>query len=107
MILNQNILKTLSILRKRIPKEMFKSNLKTVIAKRANLLEDFFESVITDFVDGEGEKINMPETHDLPPFEMYTTHALENLSAPDWIIFVSFAKCAPELATPAKSVPLS
>ena len=24
-----------------------------------------------------------------------------------WIIFVSFAKCAPELATPAKSVHLS
>ena len=74
---------------------MFKSNLKTVIAKRANLLEDFFESVITDFVDGEGEKINMPETHDLPPFEMYTTHALENLSAPDLDHFCFFCEMCP------------
>ena len=78
-----------------------------LLRKGQIFLEDLFESVITDFVDGEGEKINMPVTHDLPPFEMYTTHALENLSAPDWIIFVSFAKCALELATPAKSVPLS
>ena len=41
------------------------------------------------------------------PFEMYATHALENLSAPDLDHFRFFAKCAPELATPAKSVPLS
>ena len=40
MISNRNILKTLSILRKRLPKEMFKSNLRKVIAKRTNLLKD-------------------------------------------------------------------
>ena len=37
---------------------MFKSNLRKVIAKRANLLEDLF-----DVVDGEGETINMPVTY--------------------------------------------
>ena len=63
MISNRNILKTLSILRKRIPKEMFKSNLRKAIAKRTNLLEDLFESVFTDVVDGEGETINMPVTY--------------------------------------------
>ena len=54
MISNRNIVKTLSILRKRLPKEMFKSNLRKAIAKRTNLLEDLFESVFTDVVDGEG-----------------------------------------------------
>ena len=39
MISNRNIVKTLSILRKRLPKEMFKSNLRKVIAKRVNLLK--------------------------------------------------------------------
>ena len=63
MISNRNIVKTLSILRKRLPKEMFKSNLRKVIAKRANLLEDLFDSVFTDVVDGEGETINMPVTY--------------------------------------------
>ena len=53
MISNRNIVKTLSILRKRLPKEMFKSNLRKAIAKRTNLLEDLFESVFTDVV-GEG-----------------------------------------------------
>ena len=63
MISNRNIVKTLSILRKRLPKEMFKSNLRKAIAKRTNLLEDLFESVFTDVVDGEGETINMPVTY--------------------------------------------
>ena len=48
---------------KRLPKEMFKSNLRKAIAKRTNLLEDLFESVFTDVVDGEGETINMPVTY--------------------------------------------
>ena len=47
MISNRNIVKTLSILRKRLPMEMFKSNLRKAIAKRTNLLEDLFESVFT------------------------------------------------------------
>ena len=62
---------------------MPKSNLRKVVAKRANLLENLFESVFTDVVDGEGETINMGVTYKLPTFEMYATHALENLSAPD------------------------
>ena len=45
---------------------MFKSNLRKVIAKRTNLLEDLFESVFTDVVDGEGETINMPVTYAKP-----------------------------------------
>ena len=36
--------------------------------------------MFTDVVDGEGETINMPVTYNLPPFEMYATYALENLS---------------------------
>ena len=86
---------------------MLKSNLRKVVAKRANLLENLFESVFTDVVDGEGETISMGVTYKLPTFEMCATHALKNLSAPDWIIFISFGKCAPDLATPAKSAPLS
>ena len=61
MISNRNIVKTLSILRKRLPKEMFKSNLRKVIAKRANLLEDLFDSVFTDVVDGEGHSSRVPD----------------------------------------------
>ena len=87
---------------------MLKSNLRKVIAKRANLLENLFESVFTDVVDGEGETINMGVTYKLPTFEMYATHALENLSAPAWDNFCFFCqirpwadqpckKCAPEL----------
>ena len=42
---------------------MFKSNLRKMIVKRANLLEDLFESVFTEVVDGEGKTINMPVTY--------------------------------------------
>ena len=64
-----SIQKTLSILRKRLPKEKLKSNLREVIAKRTNFLEDLFESMFTDVVDKEGETINMPVTYNLPTFE--------------------------------------
>ena len=107
MISNRNIVKTLSILRNGLPNEKFKSNLREVIAKRTNFLEDLFESMFTDVVEKEGETINMPVTYNLPPFECMQLMLLKISVFLIWIIFVTLAKCAPELATPAKSVYLS
>ena len=90
-----SIQKTLSILRKRLPKEKLKSNLREVIAKRTIFLEDLFESMFTDVVDGVEETFNMPVTYNLPPFEMYATHAFENLSAPDLDHFHFFCEMCP------------
>ena len=59
---NRNILRTLSILRKKLPKEMFKTNLRKVLARRSNLLDDLFHTEYTEVVDDEGEKITMPVT---------------------------------------------
>ena len=44
---NRNILRTLSILRKKLPKEMFKTNLRKVLARRSNLLDDLFHTEYT------------------------------------------------------------
>ena len=74
---------------------MPKSNLRKVVAKRANLLENLFESVFTDEVDGEGETINIGVTYKLPTFEMYATHALKDLSAPAWDNFCFFCQIRP------------
>ena len=42
-ISNRNILKTLTILRKKLPKEAFQSNLKAVLQRRSNLLDDILD----------------------------------------------------------------
>ena len=59
---NRNILRTPSILRKKLPKEMFKTNLRKVLAQRSNLLDDLFDTEFTEVVDAEGEQITMPVT---------------------------------------------
>lgn len=89
-----NIQKTLSILRNGLPNEKFKSNLREVIAKRTNFLEDLFESMFTDVVEKEGETINMPVTYNLPPFECMQLMLLKISVFLIWIIFVTLAKCA-------------
>ena len=63
--------------------------------------------MFTDVVEKEGETINMPVTYNLPPFECMQLRLLKLSVLLIWIIFVTLAKCAPELATPAKSVYLS
>ena len=63
--------------------------------------------MFTDVVDKEGETINMPVTYNLPTFECMQLMLLKISVLLIWIIFVTFAKCAPELATPTKSVYLS
>ena len=57
---NRNILRTPSILRKKLPKEMFKTNLRKVLEQRSNLLDDLFDTELTEVVDAEGEQITMP-----------------------------------------------
>ena len=42
-ISNRNILRTLTILRKKLPKEAFQSNLKAVLQRRSNLLNDILD----------------------------------------------------------------
>ena len=42
-ISNRNILRTLTILRKKLPKEAFQSNLKAVLQRRSNLLDDILD----------------------------------------------------------------
>ena len=39
---NRNILRTLTILRKKLPKSEFQANLRKVIQQRTNLLDDLF-----------------------------------------------------------------
>ena len=62
LISNRSILKTLSILRKKLPKEIFKSNLKAVLTKRSNMLDDFFDTQFNEVVDSNGDQIMMPVT---------------------------------------------
>ena len=62
LISNRRILKTLSILRKKLPKEIFKSNLKAVLTKRSNMLDDFFDTQFNEVVDSNGDQIMMPVT---------------------------------------------
>ena len=62
LISNRSILKTLSILRKKLPKEIFKSNLKAVSTKRSNMLDDFFDTQFNEVVDSNGDQIMMPVT---------------------------------------------
>ena len=61
-ISNRNILKTLTILRKKLPKQQFKANLKKVLQHRSNLLDDLFETEFSSVVDAKGEKVMMPLT---------------------------------------------
>ena len=60
---NRNLLRTLTILRKKLPKNTFKANLKKVIQERTNLCDDLFETEFSEVLDSEGENINMPITH--------------------------------------------
>ena len=62
LISNPSILKTLSILRKKLPKEIFKSNLKAVLTKRSNMLDDFFDTQFNEVVDSNGDQIMMAVT---------------------------------------------
>ena len=62
-ISNRNILRTLTILRRKLPKKHFQANLKKVIQQRTNLLEDLFETNPEDVSDGEGNIIKMPVTN--------------------------------------------
>ena len=62
-ISNRNLLRTLTILRKRLPKTTFKANLKRVIQERTNLCNDLFETEFSEVLDSNGESINMPITH--------------------------------------------
>ena len=61
-ISNRNILKTLTILRKKLPKQQFKANLKKVLQHRSNFLDDLFETEFSSVVDAKGEKVMMPLT---------------------------------------------
>ena len=56
-ISNRNILRTLTILRKKLPKEQFKSNLRKVIQQRSNLLDEMFETDYATVVDAEGDDV--------------------------------------------------
>ena len=69
LISNRSILKTLSILTKKLPKEIFKLNLKAVWTKRSNMLDDFFDTQFNEVVDSNGDQIMMPVTiaKHLPP----------------------------------------
>ena len=61
-ISNRNILRTLTILRKKLPKEAFQSNLKAVLQRRSNLLDDRFETEFATVLDDEGKEVLMPVT---------------------------------------------
>ena len=61
-ISNRNIVRTLSILRKKLPKEQFKANLRKVLQQRSNLLDDMFETEFVSVVDAKGDEISMPVT---------------------------------------------
>ena len=60
---NRNLLRTLTILRKKLPKNTFKANLRKVIQERTNLCNDLFETEFSEVLDSNGESINMPITH--------------------------------------------
>ena len=62
-ISNRNILRTLTILKRKLPKKHFQANLKKVDQQRTNLLEDLFETNPEDVSDGEGNIIKMPVTN--------------------------------------------
>ena len=47
----RNILRTLTILRKKLPKSEFKANLRQVIQQRTNLLDDLFENLVSSTED--------------------------------------------------------
>ena len=60
---NRNILRTLTILRKKLPKSEFKANLRQVIQQRTNLLDDLFETNFAEVLDSKGNEIKMPITN--------------------------------------------
>ena len=59
---NRQILKTLTILRKTLPKKHFKKNLRKVIQTRTNMLEEFFTTDDASVKDSKGKSIKMPVT---------------------------------------------
>ena len=59
---NRQILKTLTILRKTLPRKNFKTNLRKVIQTRTNLLEEFFTTDEASVKDAKGKSIKMPVT---------------------------------------------
>ena len=63
---NRNILRTLTILRKKLPKSEFKANLRQVIQQRTNLLDDLFETNFAEVLDSREMKskcpLQMPKT---------------------------------------------
>ena len=56
---NRQILKTLTILRKTLPKKHFKKNLRKVIQTRTNMLEEFFTTDDASVKDSKGKSIKM------------------------------------------------
>ena len=60
---NRNILRTLTILRKKLPKSEFQANLRQVIQQRTNLLDDLFETNFAEVLDSKGNQIKMPVTN--------------------------------------------
>ena len=62
-ISNRNLLRTLTILRKKLPKKVFRANLKKVIQERTNLCDELFETEFSEVLDSNGENIDMPITH--------------------------------------------
>ena len=62
-ISNRNILRTLTILRKRLPKKLFRANLRKVIQERTNLCDELFQTEFSEVLDSDGENVSMPITH--------------------------------------------
>ena len=59
---NRDIVSVLSVLRGKLGRQAFKMNLKKAIAARSNLLEDYFQTEMTTFLNSDGQKISLPLT---------------------------------------------
>ena len=59
---NRDIVSELSVLRSKLGRQAFKMNLKKAIAARSNLLEDYFQTKMTTFLNTDGQKISLPLT---------------------------------------------
>ena len=59
---NRDILVVLSILRRRLGRVAFKSNLKKVVAARTSMLDDYFKTENAVFLNKEKEEVTLPLT---------------------------------------------
>ena len=62
-ISNRNILRTLTILSKKLPTNLFRATLKKVLQERTNLCDELFETEFNEVLDSNGENVSMPITH--------------------------------------------